>query len=155
MERRNFIKTAVTVVAMVGLPSLVLAESTQKVLKSANQMSLDKAIELIVGESKVEQSNKIKLTTPSIAENAATVPVKVEVNYPMEKENYVKSIHIVSTENANARTIDFFLTPANAEASIKTNIKLSKSQKVMIVVGLSNGTFLKTEKFIKVSLSGC
>ena len=157
MERRNFIKTAVTAVAMVGLPSLVLAESTKKeeVLKSENQISLDKAVALIVGKSKVQQSDKVKLAIPSIAENAATVPVKVNVDYPMEEKNYVKSIHILSTQNSNTRAIDFFLTPENAEATFKTKIKLSKSQKVMVLVGLSDGTFLKTEKFVKVSLSGC
>lgn len=157
MERRNFIKTAVTAVAMVGLPSLVLAESTKKeeVLKSENQISLDKAVALIVGKSKVEQSDKVKLLMPLIAENSSVVPVKVEVDYPMEKENYVKSIHILSSENSNTRTLDFFLTPANAEASFKTKIKLAKSQKVMVLVGLSNGTFLKAEKAIKVTIGTC
>lgn len=155
MKRRNFIKTAVTAVAMVSLPSLVLAEENQKPIQSANQMSLDEAIVLIVGSHKVVKSNKIKLKIPSIAENGMVVPIRVEVDYPMEQDNYVKSIHILSTENSNTRTIDFFLTPANAEASLKTKIKLSKSQKVMVLVGLSNGTFLKVEKSIKVTLTAC
>ena len=155
MERRNFIKTAVTAVAMVGVPSLVLADNNEEIVKSSNQMSLDEALVLIVGNNKVEKSNKVKLKIPSIPENGMVVPVRVEVDYPMKKDNYVKSIHILSTENSNTRTIDFFLTPANAEASFKTKIKLSKSQKVMVIVGLSNGTFLKAEKATKVTMTAC
>ena len=155
MERRNFIKTAVTAVAMVGVPSLVLADNNEEIVKSSNQMSLDEAIVLIVGNNKVEKSNKVKLKIPGIPENGMVVPVRVQVDYPMGKDNYVKSIHILSTENSNTRTIDFFLTPSNAEASFKTKIKLSKSQKVMVVVGLSNGTFLKAEKATKVTMTAC
>jgi len=150
MKRRNFIKTAVTAVSMISVPSLVLAEKEQEKLKSANEMSFHDAFAAIV-----ENSNKVKFTIPSIPENGMVVPVRVEVDYPMEKDNYVKSIHILSIENSNTRTIDFFLTPANGEASFKTKIKLSKSQKVMVIVGLSNGTFLKAEKATKVTITAC
>ncbi|CAA6824900.1 MAG: Unknown protein [uncultured Sulfurovum sp.] len=47
------------------------------------------------------------------------------------------------------------LTTKNAEAKFASRVKLSESQDVVAVVGLSDGTFMKAGKSVKVTIGGC
>ena len=164
MKRRSFIKQIVSVAATaITVPSMVLAneeanitkEPRKEVLKGPNDLPFEEALKAIVGDKEVKDSDKVKLRVPEIAENGAVVPVKVSVDYPMDENNYVKSIHILNTKNANARCVDVMLTPKNAEAKFASRVKLSESQEVVAVVGLSDGTFMKAGKSVKVTIGGC
>ncbi len=156
MKRREFIQGmfAVSAVAMVTTPDRVLAEDKAK-KKGANDMSFEDALKAITGGKEVKESKKIKFTAPEIAENGAVVPIKVEVDHPMEEKNYVKAIHILNTANGNARCADVMLTPANGRGYFSTRIKLSKTQDVVAVVALSDGTFIKASSNVKVTIGGC
>jgi sulfur-oxidizing protein SoxY len=157
MKRRNFIKSlcAASALAAVATPSMVMAKEEKKAPKSANAMSLDAAINAITGGKEVKESPKVSLTVPEIAENGAVVPVKVHVDHPMEENNYVKAIHILTSKNSNARAADVMLTPMNGKGYFATRIKLGSSQDVVAVVELSDGTFIKASKPVKVTIGGC
>jgi sulfur-oxidizing protein SoxY len=154
MERRNFIKSicAASAVAATVTPSALLAKEAPK---GGNVLSYDAAVAAITGGKAVADSDKIKLTVPEIAENGAVVPVKVDVDHPMEESNYVKAIHVLSTKNGNARCADVMLTPLNGKGYFATRIKLSGTQDVVALVELSNGTFIKSAKSVKVTIGGC
>ena len=155
MERRNFIKGIFTAstLAVVAVPSSLLAEEPKK--KGPNDMSFDDAVKVITEGKEVKESDKIKLTVPEIAENGAVVPVKVEIDHPMTEKESVTAIHILNTGNGNARCADIMLTPANEVAYFATRVKLSKTQEVVAVVALSDGTFIKAGKSVKVTIGGC
>ena len=163
MERRNFIKNIMAVSAVaVTVPNSLLAEDTAKAkvskapaVKGPNDMPLADAIKAITDGKEVKESDKIKLTVPEIAENGAVVPVKVEVESPMTEEDYVKSIHILNTKNSNSRCADIMLTPANGKAYFSTRVKLAETQEIVTIVELSDGTFMKAGKSIKVTIGGC
>ncbi len=155
MKRRNFLKTlaATAPLAVVATPMTLSAKGAKPT--SPNTLDLKSALSAITGEHSPKDSDKVKLTVPEIAENGAVVPVKIEVNYPMEAGNYVKSIHVIATQNTNVRCADVMLTPLNGKGYFATRIKLGKSQDVMALVGLSNGDFIKTQKPVKVTIGGC
>lgn len=172
MERRNFIKNIMTAsAAMVTVPTMVFAEeskkeeakkeeikkelSTESAAKGPNDLSYEDAVKAITGDKEAKASDKIKLTVPEIAENGAVVPVKVAVESPMDEKNHVKSIHILNTKNSNSRCADIMLTTKNAEAKFASRVKLSESQDVVAIVGLSDGTFMKAGKSVKVTIGGC
>ncbi len=154
MERRNFIKSvcAVSAVAATITPSALFAKEAPK---GENALSYDAAVAAITGGKAVADSDKVKLTVPEIAENGAVVPVKVEVDNPMEEGNYVKAIHVLSTKNGNARCADVMLTPLNGKGYFATRVKLGGTQDVVALVELSNGTFMKSAKSVKVTIGGC
>ncbi len=154
MKRRTFLKTIVATAPLVAVstPTLLSAKATPK---SPNAMDLKTALKTITGGKAVTDSDKIKLVVPEIAENGAVVPVKIHVNHPMEANNYVKTIHIFATQNVNVRCADVHLTPANGKGYFATRVKLAKSQDVMALVELSDGTFIKTQKPVKVTIGGC
>mgnify|MGYP002062292149 FL=1 len=154
MERRNFIKSicAASAVAATVTPSALLAKEAPK---GGNILSYDAAVKAITGGKAVSDSDKVKLTVPEIAENGAVVPVKVEVDNPMEASNYVKAIHVLSTKNGNARCADVMLTPLNGKGYFATRVKLGGTQDIVALVELSNGTFIKSAKSVKVTIGGC
>jgi len=158
MERRKFIQSMFTAsaVAVITVPTGVFAGDAKKASKKGpNDMSFDEAVKAITSGKEVKESDKIKLSVPEIAENGAVVPVKVNVDYPMEEGNYVKAIHVLNKGNGNARCADIMLTPANAEGYFATRVKLSKTQDVVALVELSDGTFIQTAKSVKVTIGGC
>jgi sulfur-oxidizing protein SoxY len=159
MERRKFIQSmfAATAVAAIAVPTRIFAEEAKKEAnkKGPNDMTFDDAVKAITDGKEVKESDKIKLTVPEIAENGAVVPVKVNVDYPMTEKESVTAIHILNTANGNARCADVMLTPANEEAYFATRVKLSKTQEVVALVALSDGTFIKTAKSVKVTIGGC
>jgi len=157
MKRRNFIKSIMAVSAVAVTPiALVAKEDAPKAKKKGpNDMAYAAAVEAITGGKEAKDSDKIKLTVPEIAENGAVVPVKVEVDHPMEEANYVKAIHVLNTKNGNARCADVMLTPANGKGYFATRIKLGGTQEVVSLVELSDGTFIKAGKSVKVTIGGC
>ena len=167
MERRNFIKNIMTASAVVAtVPTMVFAkeeskkeeakkEETKVSLKGPNDLSFEDAVKAIAGDKEVKESDKIKLSVPEIAENGAVVPVKVKVQSPMSEKDHVKSIHILNTKNSNSRCADIMLTPKNAEAKFASRVKLSESQELVAVVEMSDGTFMKAAKGVKVTIGGC
>ena len=153
MKRREFIK-GVVAIAPLSFIQVDLFAKDQKP-KGKNAMDLKTALKELTGEKEAKDSDKVKLIVPEIAENGAVVPVKVEVDHPMEEKNYVKAIHIFATQNSNVRCVDASLTPKNAKAYFATRVKLAKSQDVMALVELSSGEFLKAAKPVKVTIGGC
>ena len=156
MKRRNFIKSMMAVSAVAVAPVALMAKEEAKAKKKGpNDLTVEAAIKAITGGKEVKESDKIKLTVPEIAENGAVVPVKVQVDHPMEESNYVKAIHVLNTKNGNARCADVMLTPANGKGYFATRVKLSSTQEVVALVELSDGTFIKTGKSVKVTIGGC
>jgi sulfur-oxidizing protein SoxY len=154
MKRRNFIKGFCATSAMIATmtPSILLAKDAPK---SANELSLDMAIKAITGGKEVAQSDKVSLTVPEIAENGAVVPVKVHVESPMTDADYVKAIHVLASKNSNSRCADVMLTPLNAKGYFATRVKLGGTQDIVALVEMSDGTFLKASKPVKVTIGGC
>jgi sulfur-oxidizing protein SoxY len=157
MQRRKFLKGfagASAVATIVTVPSLLSAKDAPKIV-SPNKMDVDTAMKAVIGGAKVTDSDKVTLTVPEIAENGAVVPVKVNVDHPMTKDSYVKSIHILAAKNQNSRCADVILSPTNGKGYFATRIKLGQSQDVIALVGLSDGTYLKAAKGVKVTIGGC
>ena len=147
MQRREFLKN-MSVMASVAL----VAMSPLKVL--AAELGAEEQISKIVG-SKGAKTGIASLVAPAIAENGQVVPLKVEVAHPMEEGNYVKAIHLYAAGNPTPKIITVNLTPANGKAYFSTRTKLAKSQDVFVVAELSDGTFLKDTKNVKVTIGGC
>ena len=155
MKRRSFLKTvaATAPLAMAATPTVLSAKDSKP--QSPNAMDIKTAVDTVTGGKGAKASVKIKLTVPEIAENGAVVPVKVEVDHPMEEGNYVKAIHVFATQNANVRCADVALTPMNGRGYFATRVKLAKSQDVMALVELSDGRFIMAQKPVKVTIGGC
>jgi len=151
MKRRTFLK-GLGAIPFVSVALFADKPPTKIPLKSKNAISFKEALKVVTNGKGATLSPKVKLIVPEIAENGAVVPVKVNVEEPIEN---VKSIHILTTKNSNARSADVFLTPLNGKAYFATRIKLSGTQEVVAVAVLKDGSALMNKKAVKVTIGGC
>ncbi len=101
------------------------------------------------------KSGKVSLKLPEIAENGRTVPITVSVDSPMTAGNYVKTVHVVADGNPRPDVVSFNLTPAMGKAEVSTRIRLGKTQTILAVAVMSDGTVYSGERKVKVTIGGC
>jgi len=128
-----------------GLPSLnalgAVADATQ-------------AIEKIVGNKKVSRG-RVTLVIPPLVENGNLVTMKVSVESPMTKTDYVQAIHIVAEGNPLPNVVSFYLSPRAGRAAITTRIRLGDSQRVRAIAHMSDGSFWQGDASTLVTLAAC
>jgi sulfur-oxidizing protein SoxY len=152
MKRRTFLKGTVAAGAVgtaigTGLltPRMVLAAWPSAAFEAD---SVNAALDTLVGSHQMEQSDKISIRAPDIAENGAVVPVSVETDIANPE-----SITIVAEKNPTPLTASFLLG-AGAEGFVSTRIKMGQTSNVVAVVK-SNGKIYSAGKEVKVTIGGC
>ena len=104
---------------------------------------------------KTPKSGKITLTAPEIAENGNTVPVSVSVESDMTEQSYVQSVMLLAEENPNPGVATFHFTPMSGEASATTRMRLARTQNVIAVAKMNDGSVYMDKKQVKVTIGGC
>ncbi len=97
----------------------------------------------------------VSLDTPEIAENGNTVPVGVSVESSMTADSYVASVLILADGNPNPAVATFHFSPMSGAAEAKTRIRLAKTQNVIAVAKMSDGSTFMDTKEVKVTIGGC
>ncbi len=128
----------------ISLVSSAIA-STDKVMASIKKLT--------GGNEQV--SSKVILDTPQIAENGSMVPITVRVDSPMNAQDNVKSLHLWADGNPNPEVASFYFTDLSAKVQIATRIRLMKSQNVIAVAEMGDGSFALTKSKITVTIGGC
>ena len=80
MNRRNFIKNSMLFAgSLVAVPSLIVSGKAYAAWpeKSFDIKDLTESVSSVYGHSNLEESSKVKLKAPEIAENGAIVPINV------------------------------------------------------------------------------
>lgn len=98
---------------------------------------------------------RVDLTAPEIAENGNTVPIEVAVDCTMTGEDVCESVMIVADGNPNGAVATFHFSEMSGEAAATTRIRLARSQNVIAVAKMKDGTFLMDKKAVKVTIGGC
>ncbi len=148
LERRDVLKllglgtVAAAIGSMISGDALATPDSAAKLLAKLSGTSSYK-------------SGKISLKMPEIAENGATVPLTVRVDSPMTASNYVKSIHLAADKNPRSEVASFHLTPASGKAEVSTRMRLSKTQNVIAVAVMNDGSVHRVSRLVKVTIGGC
>jgi len=98
---------------------------------------------------------KVSLTTPEIAENGNTVPIAVEVDSPMTSDDYVQAVMLLADGNPNPEVATFNFSTMSGVAAAKTRIRLAKTQNILAVAKMSDGSFQMASNQVKVTIGGC
>lgn len=154
--RRQFLLSAGSAAAFLsfaGLSSPVKAEGAPPTSLERTSQFGDIYAKLTSGVVPVE--GKINFELPEIAENGNFVPVTITVESPMTAEDHVKAIHLLSTSNPVAHVATFRLSPANAIARIQSRMRLAKTQDVIALAEMSDGTLAISTLLVKVTIGGC
>ncbi len=151
-SRRLFLKqTTVAGTAAVAMgaglltPQALLAEWNEAAFK---EKDVNAAIKAMTGSASSEESDKIHIKAPDIAENGGVVPVSVTSDI-----EGVTDILILAPNNPVPMVAAFALGEG-AEAFARTNIKMGKTGDVVAVVKAGDKTYT-AKKAVKVTIGGC
>jgi len=107
------------------------------------------------GGKPASMSKIITLEMPEIAENGNTVPLSISVESPMTSDSYVKRVVIISEGNPRPEVATFNFTPRSGVAEASTRMRLAKTQNVIAIAELSDGSLHMTKRQVKVTIGGC
>ncbi len=114
----------------------------------------DKRIMEFTG-GKAPGTGKISLTAPEIAENGNTVPITVSVESAMAGDDLVQSVMILADGNPNPAVATFHFSELSGAASATTRMRLAKTQNVIAVALMKDGSAFMDKKQVKVTIGGC
>jgi sulfur-oxidizing protein SoxY len=90
----------------------------------------------------------ITLVAPEIAENGNTVPISVEAPGAV-------AIMLLATANPAPEVCTFTFGPAAGKQSGATRIRLSKTQDVIALAKMADGSIKQAQATVKVTIGGC
>ncbi|MGZ8547585.1 MAG: thiosulfate oxidation carrier protein SoxY [Sulfuricurvum sp.] len=155
MRRRNFIKGTFAL-ATIGLLNPILFRHGLSAAEEAVEMPFKELLDDYLSGKKAEDGSSIMtLNIPEAPENGAVVPVEVTIKHPMETDNYISNITVLTTKNKVNKAISFYLTPANGIAFLYVNVKMGQTQDVVILAKTNKGQIFKATQNVRVALGGC
>jgi len=116
--------------------------------KSFDIKDLTDSVKSVYGHNNLEESSKVKLKAPSIAENGAIVPINVSTTL-----DNVESIMIFVENNPQPLSSGYQLSSLS-EPSIGTRLKMGKTSNVMAAVKSGDKIYTSTQE-VKVTIGGC
>ncbi len=152
VDRRTLLlgaESAALVLALVG--GLPPARAADAIEESAEFKA---ALEALLGKAS-PLSGGLSLELPDSIDNGEHVPVALAVDSPMTAGSYVKAIHLLSTANPRASVATFRFTPLSGKARVTSRMRLAKSQDVIAIAAMSDGTFLIGTRAVAVKIGGC
>ena len=144
MLRRDFVKTvSITAAAILATPLL-----------ETKLFAGDPSVAEIIAKETGGKGAKdmAMLIAPAIAENGLVVPLRIESDIAIEK---VKAVSIFALGNPTPRIITAQMSPEMGKVYFSTRTKLGKGQEILALMELTDGTFVKDVKSIKVTVGGC
>ncbi|UXU76337.1 MULTISPECIES: thiosulfate oxidation carrier protein SoxY [unclassified Paracoccus (in: a-proteobacteria)] len=133
--------------ASAGLAALAMWPIALRAQEAAAQTA-DELIAEFTGGADVADGDGVKLTAPEIAENGNTVPISVEAPGAAE-------ILLVATQNPTPGVARFSFGPLAGKQAAATRIRLAKTQDVVAIAKMADGSFVRTASNVKVTIGGC
>ncbi|MFD2175855.1 thiosulfate oxidation carrier protein SoxY [Rhodobacter lacus] len=93
-------------------------------------------------------SGGITLTAPEIAENGNTVPIGVEAPGAV-------AIMLIAPGNPEPSVATFTFGPAAGRQRAATRIRLAKTQDVIALAKMADGSVVQAQSTVKVTIGGC
>ncbi|MDN5786774.1 thiosulfate oxidation carrier protein SoxY [Pseudorhodobacter sp.] len=135
LSRREALVLALGTVAAAAIPLPALA-------------SVDEAIAAFTGGAEIGTGPGVTLTAPEIAENGNTVPIAVDAPG-------ASAILILATGNPTPAVATFKFGELAGSQMASTRIRLSKTQEVVAIAKLADGSFVRASSEVKVTIGGC
>ena len=137
--------------ALMGAAGIVM---TAAVPAFADGDAVASKIKSLTGGKSVGEGS-ITLDLPEIAENGNAVKVAFSVDSPMVADNYVKAVHVMADGNPVPDVASFNFTPAMGACSASTRMRLAKTQNIVVLAEMSDGSFKTAKQTVKVTIGGC
>jgi len=136
LSRRDLFALAagLTAVGLIRLPA------------NASTEAVEAAIKEFAGG--MPETGGVEIGAPEIAENGNTVPIEVAAEG-------AASIMILAAGNPNPGVGTFHFTAKTAESRASTRIRLAKTQDIVAVAKMADGSTKMARREVKVTIGGC
>ena len=151
LPRRSFLKGILATGGAMALGTSILPETVMAKEWPQNAFEAENVKDVLLKLFKTvtpKESNQIIIDAPDIAENGAVVPIEVTTKLPK-----VESITILGEKNPTPLVAHFNFAN-NADAWIKTRIKLGETSNIIAIVKV-DGRFYMAHRAVKVTIGGC
>jgi len=151
MKRRDLLQQTLTAAPLAALcaagllPVRLLADWPQAAFDAEH---LDEVQRLLFGVQAAEDSDRIKIDAPEIAENGRVVPVEVSIDLP-EPQTLV----LLSDANPYPLLARARFTP-DVEPELSMRVKLGESANLIALVQADGGLY-RASRAVKVTSGGC
>lgn len=136
LTRRDTLAIGLGGLAFAALPGAAMAAETAEDLAKA-----------FAGDATIG-SDGITLTAPEIAENGNTVPIAVSAPG-------ATSIMLLASGNPTPAVCTVNFGPAAGSQAVSTRIRLAKTQDVIALAKMADGSVVQAASTIKVTIGGC
>jgi len=96
-----------------------------------------------------------RLTTPENVDSGASVPIFVQIESAMNAQDYPRVAHVVAHSNPNPQVVSVWFTPECGRAAFSTRIRLERSQRITLVVQMSDGSLLRDDVDVEIATGAC
>jgi sulfur-oxidizing protein SoxY len=152
LDRRTFLLGAGAAAALVALLARLSAANAEA--SAAESAEFKAALQALLGTA-APLGTGLTLDLPDSVDNGDYVPVALAVDSPMTADSHVKAIHLLSTANPRASVATFRLSLLSGKARVTSRMRLAKTQDVVALAELSDGTLLMTRRKVDVKVGGC
>ena len=152
LTRRRILELTAGTAALAGLgvlPSAAVGEDAKT--RAARTVAL---LSDFVGASE-PQPGRISLNVAELQENGFSVPITINVDSQMTNDDHVTEILVVADQNPDPGVVRMKFTPLSGSATLTTRIRMARTQMLIAVAKMSDGTTYIDKKFIKVTVGGC
>lgn len=144
ISRRGVLAASAGLAGLAMLPIAVRAQDAA----AAPARTAEDMIAEFTGGADVVEGDGVKLTAPEIAENGNTVPISVEAPG-------ATAILLIASENPTPGVAKFAFGPLAANQAAATRIRLAKTQDIVAIAKMADGSFVRTASNVKVTIGGC
>jgi sulfur-oxidizing protein SoxY len=141
-------------VLMLAGGGLALVSLRPLAAREADGLTYDQAFRAIAG-AREPKDGRVTLELPKIAETGNSVPITVRADSPMTRDDHVARLHLLSMGNPRPNVATFHLGPRAGLAEVGTRIKLSRTQQVVALAEMSDGSLWRDQASIVVTLGAC
>jgi len=143
-------------IALGATPAFVgrLARAVEAVPRTATLDATEATIVSHIGRAH-PRPGPLSLDIAPIAENGSSVPVRLHV--PDEEHGSVRalSLLLLAPENPDPTVAVWHFSSLSGSASVATRIRLARSQRVVAVAVMADGSWRRTERAVHVNIGGC
>jgi sulfur-oxidizing protein SoxY len=141
-----------TMLRQLGVAGLLLA--LWPAASRATPETVEQAIRQRIG-SREPQPGGMTLTLPKIAETGNSVPLTVTVDSPMTPAEHVLRIHLFVPGNPEPVAATYHVGLRAGKAQISTQIRLARTQTVLALAEMSDGSVRSDAASLVVTLGAC
>lgn len=152
-DRRGFLIKGAQAAAALALLAPGAAILSARSAVALNKTFKDAMQDILKGATPTTELMVLKM--PNIAENGNVVSIKIDASKAEAEGKSITALHVFATDNPWPYVASFELSRLSGTAIVTSRMRLARSQKVIVLGAVDDGSYLLAETFVKVTIGGC